>query len=496
MESSETDEINNKMPWPAYSEIFKFDSKLSNEKNYAFVCKFCFGQKIIHANKTSTANLRKHINISKEFIQFHKFYIESNQQHRIAKHPHYIKKIDEIKDQLKNKRQNEDESKNVMKKQLVLEKWESSKITQKKVDTAILRFVIETVQPLSLVDNPAFIDLFKIGLPSSIRIICTKTLREKLIQSYVDMKSALDKKLSKIDILSTTADLWSKAKRSYLGITAHWIDERTLKRESAALACRRMKGKHSFDVLASAINSVFLEYHIQNKVCCTTTDNGSNFVKAFREFEKDEIDINIEFHDLNNLLTIHETKDIEAEDLEFITLPPHHRCVSHTLNLIAVKDADKALDDISYKKKYRVTFAKLSKLWNKQNQSTQVADKIKENCGVYLKTPVITRWNSTFDSVYQLVTLLKEDSDKINQCLDFCNLQRLTNNEIKFLDEYCQVMEPLAKALDILQSDIGMYMGYLLPVLNSLQEKLLNIEHQLMDCRSLTKAIQQGLNKR
>lgn len=70
--------------------------------------------------------------------------------------------------------------------------------------------------------------------------------------------------------------------RSYLGITIHWIDEETLKRRSAILSCRRVKGKHTYDVLAKIINEVFTEYHIQNKVCCTTTDSGSNFVKAFR----------------------------------------------------------------------------------------------------------------------------------------------------------------------------------------------------------------------
>lgn len=80
-----------------------------------------------------------------------------------------------------------------------------------------------------------------------------------------------------------------------------------------------------------------------------------------------------------------------TEDL--ITLPSHHRCVSHTLNLIAVKDTEKAMEnDIQYKRIYRMTFAKLIKLWNKQNQSTQVAHKIKEMCDVYLKTPVITRY--------------------------------------------------------------------------------------------------------
>lgn len=37
------------------------------------------------------------------------------------------------------------------------------------------------------------------------------------------------------------------------------------------------------------------------------------------------------------------------------------------------------------------------------------------------------------------MTLLKDGPEKVNQCLDFCNLPRLTNDEIKFLDEYCQV---------------------------------------------------------
>lgn len=58
-------------------------------------------------------------------------------------------------------------------------------------------------------------------------------------------------------------------------------------------------------------------------------------------------------------------------------------------------------------------------------------------------------------------------------------------------------MEPLACALDILQSENGMYMGYLLPVLNTLEEKLekLNTE-KLTECYALLIAIQQGLHKR
>lgn len=58
-------------------------------------------------------------------------------------------------------------------------------------------------------------------------------------------------------------------------------------------------------------------------------------------------------------------------------------------------------------------------------------------------------------------------------------------------------MEPLAQALDILQSDRGMYMGYLLPVLNTLQQKMDNLNQlNLVNCHSLVEAIQEDLNKR
>ncbi|GAB1864063.1 Putative AC9 transposase [Camponotus japonicus] len=75
--------------------------------------------------------------------------------------------------------------------------------------------------------------------------MCKKTLKTRLNQTYYNMKSALENKLAQIEIVSPTADLWSKAKRSFCGMTIHWINPENLKRESAALACRRMKGRHT-----------------------------------------------------------------------------------------------------------------------------------------------------------------------------------------------------------------------------------------------------------
>lgn len=86
-------------------------------------------------------------------------------------------------------------------------------MTQNTLDKAILRFIIEDLQPLSIVDSPAFIDLVRNGLPSSIRIISRKSVKDKLEETFCSMKTAVQNKLAEVEVVSSTADLWSKMKR-------------------------------------------------------------------------------------------------------------------------------------------------------------------------------------------------------------------------------------------------------------------------------------------
>lgn len=65
-------------------------------------------------------------------------------------------------------------------------------------------------------------------------------------------------------------------------MTAHWIDPEKMTRKSAALACRRIIGSHTFDKLAEVMHDVFTDYGIEGKISSTVTDNGDNFCKAFR----------------------------------------------------------------------------------------------------------------------------------------------------------------------------------------------------------------------
>lgn len=79
-----------------------------------------------------------------------------------------------------------------------------------------MEFIIDNLQPFSIVDSPSFINLVRKGLPSFIRIMCRQTLKEKLDQKYREIKSALETKLVEVEVVSTTADLWSKMKRLFI----------------------------------------------------------------------------------------------------------------------------------------------------------------------------------------------------------------------------------------------------------------------------------------
>jgi len=52
-------------------------------------------------------------------------------------------------------------------------------------------------------------------------------------------------------------------------------------------------------------------------------------------------------------------------------------------------------------------------------------------------------------------------------------------SEISLLTEYCHVMQPLARSLDILQVENKCFIGYLLPTLTSLETKLRQLRPQI-----------------
>ncbi|XP_058242359.1 uncharacterized protein LOC131351136 [Hemibagrus wyckioides] len=404
-------------------------------------------------------------------------------------------------------------------KQLKL--WETKRVSQKSVDEAIMNFVIQGLLPLSIVQQQGFTTLVH-HLQPDVVVMSRGTIKNKADKATLEMKNNLKAAMSEIKFIATTTDCWTAHRRSFLGVTAHWIEPETMDRCSAALTCKQLKGSHTFSALAGALNDIHTEYNIRDKIVCTTTDNGSNFLKAFRvygeldennnqrlqleqarpcesverensEEEEDEEKTDyLEFVEAGNLLE-------EDDGLEF-QLPKHHCCACHLLNLVStVVDVSEANANTVYRRLFHSAFSKCWSLWNKSGRSTAAAEIIKEKCKLQLLRPNETRWNSLFLGLERIVRIMREQGEgAITAVCSALKIPMFTAAEIAeyFLVEYVKTMSPFAKAIDVLQGEASVQMGWLVPTITVLKTKLQNLKHSSKFCVPLVDALQAGLERR
>lgn len=138
-------------------------------------------------------------------------------------------------------------------------------ISQEKIDEFVVNFVIGTVQPLRIVESPSFIALVT-GLQPQKSVLSRDELSKRINDRYEHMKQLILNQLNNVNYVGTTVDVWSAHHRSFLGITAHFIESTTLERKNFALACLRLRGKHDHQLLAQKISEVHHLFRIQNKV--------------------------------------------------------------------------------------------------------------------------------------------------------------------------------------------------------------------------------------
>lgn len=345
----------------------------------------------------------------------------------------------------------------------------SASITQRKVKSLVLEFIIADVQPFSLVENASFREMIA-GISGGRTHMCRKTLMQRIERGFQNMKEAITETLQDVQTVCTTADIWTAHHRSFMGITCHWIEPETLDRKSAALACERIRGRHTYDVIAAKVSQIHAEFQIQGKVSATVTDNGSNFVKAFSEYggcemddEMDNTD-DVQFADVSAVLQ----EEQEEEELNFF-LPPHHRCAAHTLNLIATTDLDKAASQGVSRKLYRSAMSKCAAIWNKAHRSSGAADAIEEIAQMRCLVPSVTRWSSEYRAIEKLMSLTES---QLNGICDQLKLAKLHPQETMFLIEYTAILKLLAYAINLLQGEKNCYFGYIVPTILSLKAKL------------------------
>ncbi|CAG5072857.1 Protein of unknown function, partial [Cotesia congregata] len=119
-------------------------------------------------------------------------------------------------------------------------------------------------------------------------------------------------------------------------------------------------------------------------------------------------------------------------------------------------------------------------------------ESLKIYLGISLKRPIVTRWNSTFDCISQLLTV----QDKLLDNNELKLPKAFNSSDIQFLKEFVRCSKPLACAIDRLQADKSYY--GVLPTLISLKYDLKNFiaDEIVVDCKPLAEAIIKGVDER
>jgi len=242
-----------------------------------------------------------------------------------------------------------------------------------------------------------------------------------------------------------------------------------------------------------------MEYNLTYpKLTSTITDNGSNFVKAFKVFgikipNKNNTDDDEDDNDTSSDEECYELNLNSTDDLH-LSLPKHIRCFAHTLSLCVTNDVTKTIQKSQeLNTMHTQVMSKCSSLWNAASRPKS-AEIINNILGHTLTRPGETRWNSLYDSLKQILNI-KEKNYQLSKALGI--KQMLTEQEYLYIEEHVAVTRPIAHALDILQGENNTFYGMVLPCLLSLQQKLRTLNQTKWTyCKRLIETLQTSIENR
>lgn len=236
----------------------------------------------------------------------------------------------------------------------------------------IVAFIVNGGHPFTIVEEPAFKDLVHFICKQTMETILpvASTVTEWTFFEYEESKKKIIRRLGEVsgDIALTT-DIWtSSAQKSFMVITAHFVEKSIL--DSLVLDFSFIASPHTAPLLRHRVEEIAASYGILEKMSTITTDNASNN-NGFDQFR-----------DLS------ETSRV--------------RCMAHVLHLAVMAGIKSKKDPQIQRLRDVIIFIKNSLKQLEKMESQAKAFKIDF---VRPIRDVPTRWNSTVDMIRRAIHL-------------------------------------------------------------------------------------------
>lgn len=187
-------------------------------KNVYVQCTLCPGTKRLSASVVSNSNLLKHLTSS---------------------HPRTKRAAKSVSFGDPDTQQGDDEGGTSSKQAKLDFSDQAKRVTQSELNRIIARYVVENMLPLSTVESDSFRAIIApIPKRAEVGPPCRKTFSKYIDTECAKMIAERKKTFEYLEYVSTTADIWTAHNKSYLGVTAHWINPHNMQRGKATLACQ------------------------------------------------------------------------------------------------------------------------------------------------------------------------------------------------------------------------------------------------------------------
>lgn len=145
----------------------------------------------------------------------------------------------------------------------------------------LLNFILLSNVPVSVVEEPSFIELFR---GTGLSMCSSSQLLAHLDETHTCFVENIKRSLLEIRYICVTADIWTSRNKHYFGYCGFWLDN-DLKRQMAVLACVRLSNMPTYNEIQSLIGQINKNYELsEDKITCTVIDGVHDYVQTYHNF--------------------------------------------------------------------------------------------------------------------------------------------------------------------------------------------------------------------